>query len=88
MGLARYAYRHRLSWRIGLMMLRGGILQLKEVTDWQHYGGAPILGFDHLFIKAHGRSNDRAIGNALKVASKAVKSGLCEEIERGLASSR
>ena len=82
--VARYAYRHKLAWRLGLMMLRGGILQLKQLTDWRQYGGAPILGFDHLFIKAHGRSSSRAIGNALKVANKAVKSGLCEEIKQGL----
>ena len=54
--LAKYAYRSRLTWT-GLMMLRGGLLQLKEVTDWRQYGGAPILGFNHLCIKAHGRSN-------------------------------
>ena len=34
------------------------------VTDWQEYGGAPLLGFDRLFIKAHGRSGARAIANA------------------------
>jgi glycerol-3-phosphate acyltransferase PlsX len=83
--MARFAYRSKLSWKIGLMMLRGGILQLKSVTDWQQYGGAPILGFDHLFIKAHGRSNERALYNALRVASKAARSGLCGEIARTLA---
>jgi phosphate acyltransferase len=83
--VARYAYRSKLAWRVGLFMLRGGILQLKQLTDWQQYGGAPILGFDKLFIKAHGRSNDRAIGNALKVANKAASSGLCDQIARQLA---
>ncbi|MCA9540593.1 MAG: phosphate acyltransferase PlsX [Myxococcales bacterium] len=78
--IARYAYRSKLVWRAGLWMLRGGIVQLKSITDWQQYGGAPILGFDHLFIKAHGRSNARAIANAIKVANKAVKSDLCKEI--------
>ncbi len=82
--LARYAYRNKLAWRAGLWMLRGGILQLKQLTDWRQYGGAPILGFDHLFIKAHGRSSDRAIANALKVANKAVQSGLCEQIAEQL----
>ncbi len=82
--VARYAYRSKLAWKLGLLMLRGGIVQLKRITDWQQYGGAPILGFDRVFIKAHGRSGPRAIGNAVKVAHKAVRSGLCEEIERGL----
>ncbi len=83
--MARFAYRRKLSWRLGLFMLRSGITQLKQVTDWQQYGGAPILGFDRLFIKAHGRSNARAIANAVKVANKAVRSGLCEELAASLA---
>lgn len=78
--IARYAYRSKLAWRIGLLMLRGGITQLKQITDWQQYGGAPILGFDHVFIKAHGRSSARALGNAIKVAHKAVRSDLCAEM--------
>ena len=82
--LARYAYKERLIWRAGLMMLSGGIRRLKEITDWEQYGGAPLLGFDQLFIKAHGRSKSHAITNAGKVAAKAVQAGLTKEIEDGL----
>ena len=88
MGIAKYAYRNRLAWKLGMIMLRGGILQLKRITDWEQYGGAPILGFDRPFIKAHGRSGPRAIANAVKVAHKAVTSGLCDEISQKLAASR
>ena len=82
--LAKYAYKERLLWRLGLMMLSGGISRLKEVTDWEQYGGAPLLGLDHLFIKAHGRSKSRAIANAVKVAAKASQAGVAREIEAGL----
>jgi glycerol-3-phosphate acyltransferase PlsX len=78
--LARYAYKEKLVWRAALAMLSGGIKRLKAITDWQEYGGAPLLGFDHLFIKAHGRSGARAIGNAVKVAHKAVASHLIDDI--------
>ena len=79
--VARYAYRSKLAWKIGLWMLRGGIVQLKQLTDWQQYGGAPILGFDHPFIKAHGRSKARAISNAGKVAARAVSNDLANAIQ-------
>jgi glycerol-3-phosphate acyltransferase PlsX len=82
--LAGYAYKERLIWRAGLMMLSGGISRLKEVTDWEQYGGAPLLGFDKLFIKAHGRSKARAITNACKVAAKAVSADLHGDIERAM----
>ena len=84
LGLARYAYKEKLVWRAGLMLLSGGIRRLKEITDWEQYGGAPLLGFDRLFIKAHGRSNGRAITNAVKVAAKAAAGDLSGEIVRGL----
>jgi glycerol-3-phosphate acyltransferase PlsX len=82
--LARYAYKERLLWRVGLSMLAGGFRQLKEVTDWQQYGGAPILGFDRAFIKAHGRSRARAISNAIKVAAKTVRAEVPRTIQEGI----
>ncbi|MBX7099541.1 MAG: phosphate acyltransferase PlsX [Myxococcaceae bacterium] len=82
--LAKYAYKEKLLWRAGLAMLSSGFERIKEVTDWEQYGGAPILGFDRLFIKAHGRSKARAIANAGKVAAKAVSNQLAHVIEQGL----
>lgn len=78
--LAQYAYKEKLLWRAGLAMLSSGFDRLKALTDWQQYGGAPVLGFDHLFIKAHGRSKARAVANAGKVAAKAVASDLTSAI--------
>ena len=80
LSLARYAYKEKLLWRAALGMLSGGIERLKSVTDWQEYGGAPLLGFDHLFMKAHGRSGPRAITNAIKVTVKACETGLMADI--------
>lgn len=85
MALARYAYRSRLTWKVALMLLSGGIKRLKGITDWQQYGGAPILGFDRLCIKAHGRSGPRAIKNAIRVAERCVTQGLAERIRSDMA---
>lgn len=65
-------------------MLSSGIERIKVVTDWEQYGGAPVLGFDKLFIKAHGRSKARAITNAGKVAARAVANELTAAIQAGL----
>lgn len=88
MRLARYAYRNKLAWKLALMMLSGGIKQLKSITDWQQYGGAPILGFDRICIKAHGRSGPRALRNAIKVAAKCVEQDLAAQMARQLADAR
>jgi len=83
--LARYAHKERLAWRLGLLALSSAIDQLKQITDWQQYGGAPLLGFAHPFIKAHGRSNARAVTNAVKVAHKALAGNLTGTIARTMA---
>ncbi|WNG35289.1 phosphate acyltransferase PlsX [Archangium violaceum] len=83
--LAQYAYKESLRWRAGLAMLSGGIQRIKDITDWEQYGGAPVLGFNRIFIKAHGRSKAQAIANAGKVAAKAVAHELGTAIQQGLA---
>lgn len=83
--LAQYAYKESLRWRAGLAMLSGGIQRIKDITDWEQYGGAPVLGFDRIFIKAHGRSRSQAIANAGKVAAKAAANELGKAIQQGLA---
>ena len=54
------------------------------LIDWEEYGGAPILGLDSVFIKAHGRSSGRALANACRVAAKAARAQLPEQIREGL----
>ena len=78
--IARDAAARKFLWKMGLTMLSQGIRQLRSMTDWKQYGGAPVLGFDRVVIKAHGRSNARAIRNAIKVAAKAVDRDLAGQI--------
>lgn len=82
--LARTAYGSGLRYKLGLGMLASGIRKIKDLTDWKSYGGAPIVGFDRTIIKAHGRSNARAIRNALKVAAKTVERKLADQIREGM----
>jgi len=84
MRLGRYAMDKSVVYKAGLALLSPGIKKLRRVTDWEQYGGAPILGFDHLCIKAHGRSSERAIKNALVVAQKAVQTDMVGAIRAGL----
>ena len=84
MNLARYAYRSRVTWKLAMVLLSSGIKRLKGITDWQQYGGAPILGFDRLCIKAHGRSGPRAIRNAIRVAERCVAQDLAGRIAEGV----
>ena len=44
--------------------------------DFTEYGGAPLLGLNGVAIICHGRSDQRAIANAIRVAQEQVKVGL------------
>ena len=84
-GLAHEAAQRSLQWRLGLSLLESGIAEMQRLTDWKAYGGAPLLGFDHVAIKAHGRSEAPAIRNAIKVAAKAVRGDLQGRISAAMA---
>jgi len=82
--IARDAYARKFLWKLGLTMLSQGLRQLRTMTDWKQYGGAPLLGLDRVVIKAHGRSTSRAVRNAVKVAAKAVEGDLAGRIATDL----
>ena len=44
--------------------------------DWQEYGGAPLLGVGGYCLICHGRSDSRAIKNAIRVGKQLVSSGV------------
>ncbi len=87
-SVGKWAFKQNLVWRAGLMLLARGLKQLKDVTDYSEYGGAPLLGFARPVLKAHGRSEARAIANAIKVAAKADRDDVCGEIGRAVADFR
>ncbi len=50
--------------------------------DFAEYGGAPLLGINSVAIICHGRSDRRAIRNAVRVAREELRVNLNAEIER------
>jgi len=58
--------------------------ELKEVSDKETYGGAPLLGVNGICIIGHGSSTPRAVCNAIKTAADLVEKDLNKEILRRL----
>ena len=52
--------------------------------DFQEYGGAPLLGINSIAVICHGRSDRRAISNAIRVATEGVNSNLTAVIAQQL----
>ena len=54
--------------KAGAVILRRAFDDLKKRMDYSEYGGAPLLGVNGGCIVCHGRSNAKAIKNAIRVA--------------------
>src|SRR3977135_3899320 len=66
--------------KVGGLLIRGGVRTLRDRIDWREFGGAPLLGIDGVAVVAHGRSDARAIKNAIRVAKEAVENQLVGKI--------
>lgn len=60
----------RFSWRVGATLLGSGISRLRELTNWEHYGGAPMLGVDRTVILTQENAGQLALTNAIRLAAK------------------
>jgi len=75
--------RHLLSnplGKLGLILLKTSFSRFKKELDYSEYGGAPLLGVNSVVIIGHGRSNARAIKNAIRVAKEEVERKFNEKI--------
>ena len=66
--------------KVGGLLIRNGVRQLRNRIDWREFGGAPLLGIDGVAVVAHGRSDARAIKNAIRVTRDAVQNQLVGKI--------
>jgi len=71
--------------RGGAKLSPSALGSLKHSIDYQSYGGALLLGVNGVVVIGHGRSDERAVANALAQAVRASDARVPERIERGLA---
>jgi glycerol-3-phosphate acyltransferase PlsX len=50
--------------------MKPALRNFKKKTDYDEYGGAPLLGINGASIISHGRSSAKAIRNAIGVAAE------------------
>lgn len=68
----------------GALMMKKVFNSLKKETDYAEYGGAPLIGLKGCAIISHGKSNAKAIKNAVFQAIRYVESGVNAEIEKNI----
>ncbi len=66
--------------KIGGALAKPAFDALKKVMDPGEVGAAPLLGVDGLVFVGHGRSDARALVNAMRVARQAVQANLLDAL--------
>ena len=70
---------------VGGLLAKPAFRRVAKRVDPFEVGGGPLLGVNGVVIIAHGRSNDRAIMNAIGQARRAVEGDVLQAIRSGLA---
>jgi len=71
--------------QIGAMLAKDGFQAIRKRMDPEVYGGAPMLGFNGVVLKAHGSARDRAVASAIRVTAQTVKNQINQTIMREIA---
>ncbi len=69
---------------LGGLLSKPAFRRVAQRTDPFEVGGAPLLGVNGVVIVAHGRSNGRAVRNAIRQARLAVQGDMLNAIKAGL----
>lgn len=84
-GLLRIEINKSILAKAGYFLARGAFANFKKRIDYAEYGGAPLLGLKGTGIVCHGRSNAKAIKNAIFVARSLVQNKVNDRIMERLA---
>ena len=71
--------------QLGAMLAKGGLMKMKKRMDPEVYGGAVVLGLNGTVIKTHGSSKQRAIANAIRVATEEISHGVNQLVSQQIA---
>ncbi len=73
--------------KMGALLLKKDVYAIKDLMDYNNYGGAVLLGAAKTIVKGHGSSNSSAVYHCIKQAYNMEKNGLCEAIRSEIANS-
>ncbi len=73
--------------RFGYLFMRPALRKFKRRFDYAEYGGALLLGIDGLGLISHGRSNARAIKNAIITTAGYARARVSESVRQEVESS-
>ena len=67
--------------KIGYLLARGGLKQMKNRVDPRKYNGAVLLGLNGIVVKSHGGTDEEGFANAVNVAYEMVKGNFINHLK-------
>ena len=83
--LLRQVFASSLAGRLAYLLIRPGLVRLREWLDPRRYNGAVMLGLNGVVVKSHGGADAEAFAHAVDVAVDMVTHRFNEQIRDGLA---
>ena len=71
--------------QLGALLAQNAFRAIRRRMDPEVYGGAPLLGFNGTVLKAHGSARERAIANAIRVATQNLQHQVNQTIAQEIA---
>lgn len=80
MKLIKNAFTKSLKNKVGALLLKNDVMEIKNKLDYNNYGGAVLLGAAKTIIKGHGSSKATSVYRCIEQAYNMEKSGIREAI--------
>lgn len=81
----RDAFRSSMLSKVGYLLARPAVGQLRQRMDPRRYNGAVFLGLNGIAVKSHGGTDALGFANAIGVAADMTRHGFLETVKRELA---
>ena len=88
MGYLKRGFLGSAKAKVGALLAKGSLGEVKRTLSPSTYGGAPLLGVKGACIVGHGSSDAEAVGNGILVAAKAAAQGVDRLIAEGIAAAQ
>jgi glycerol-3-phosphate acyltransferase PlsX len=79
-GLLRTAFRSTMLTRLGYLLVRSSLTELRTRLDPRRYNGAMLLGLNGIVVKSHGSTDAVGFANAISVAVELAVRGFNDQI--------
>lgn len=78
--LLKKALTSSLKNKIGSLLIKKSIYEIKDMMDYNNYGGGVMLGTKKNIVKGHGSSKSKSVTNCILQAYEMDKNNLCQVI--------